>query len=911
MPPLATRKALSLFAYLVLHSDVPRSREELATLFWGDTDDTRSRRSLATALWRIRQLLAQDDLLLADSVTVQFNPDRRCWIDVNEFSACLHAPVRIENLQRAVDLYRGDLLEGFYDDWCLEHRFRFEAMYLDALCQLIESSEAGGDFKAMLAYAEKALARDPLQENLYLAAMRAYCALGDRTSARRQWIACCRVRLQELDAYPSAEMLRQAERVLGDSITVPLVIADRAQSPAGTTLRHGNFERTPFVGRSNELRALLDRWGEAVNGKGGLVLITGEAGVGKSRLAEEFMTAVRGRGGITARGRCWEPERGVSYQPIADILRVLFASTGQEVWPAMPAWIQAELSFLVPDLVPPVGAKPVGHSPGRGRQPAFLLAIAEAICRLARGTPLLLVLEDLHCASDSTLAAIHYLARQAAGRGMLIVGTYRSFEADQMPALQEMAAQLAREGIARNLTLERLSQTAVADLLLNIGGGEFCDGFVRQLYEHTDGNALFLVETLRELEAAGSIAAKTIRGAAAAGLGVPPTVHTLIQARLCRLNPATRELVDCASVAGRAFDFDLICRVLGVGEEAALQSIDELLRSGILREGNGLSRLDYEFEHSLIHQVVYAGLHHRRRRRFHRRIGEMIEELYPEKRAELASTLAHHFDQAAIGDKALDYAAKAAARAWDLCAIGESASYLDVALQWLERIGRPVLGERAWREKRFDLIASREQVIDILARRSDQAPMLQELAELAEALDDDVRRAQVHVRRFWHHYPEDVTAARGHAERALGLAGRVQAPALLVQSLYIFGLALARLGDLPGALTFAQRSVEKARSLGDRMLEGWSLLQQGYILKELGEIERAQASLERSAELARTSGNLFALSRALVHLGDVCRLAGRRIDAEEHLRQALALGRELGYRWTEEDALKRLSLISR
>ncbi|HEY4721336.1 MAG TPA: BTAD domain-containing putative transcriptional regulator, partial [Anaerolineae bacterium] len=198
LPSLATHKTQSLLAFLILRRDRPHSRDELSALFWGDQTQERARHSLATALWRIRRLISPDEYLLADAAAVQFDGDRDYWLDTAEFEKLLNASrddkPAIDQLRQAVELYRGDLLEGFYDDWCIEERYRLESLYLDALNCLVAAYEAQGDPAAVLAHARKHLAHDPLQESLYLAVMRAFIALGDDAAARHEWQRCCEVR---------------------------------------------------------------------------------------------------------------------------------------------------------------------------------------------------------------------------------------------------------------------------------------------------------------------------------------------------------------------------------------------------------------------------------------------------------------------------------------------------------------------------------------------------------------------------------------------------------------------------------------------------------------------------------------------------------------------------------------------
>ncbi len=892
LPPLATHKAQSLLAYLILNRDQPHSRDKLATLFWGDQDDVHARHSFATALWRIRRLLASDEYLFTDSTSIQFNPASPFWLDTAEFERLAHGSSAIGNLKSAIELYRGDLLEGFYDDWCLEERYRLEALYLATLSRLVIWCEEQNDATSTLEYASKYLARDSLQENIHLAAMRAFAQLGNLTGARRQWQFYCEARQQELHAQPSPKMLQQAKDLLGTHFAIPLHIQSTV---APTRTRHANLEQPPFVGRAPELNALIARWEQASQGRGGVVWIEGEAGIGKTRLCEEFATTVRWHGGAIARAHCYEPTRIVAYQPIADIVRGLLALNKPRDVLALPPWALDEIARLLPELG---GEHPVPLSPPTTAP--LLHALATLVRRFALHTPILIILEDLHWATDSTIAALDYLAHQIGDARVLIVGTIRPEEISERHPLMTMQVQLAREGLAQQLPLVPLSADAVDELVRRLRMNVEAD-CARQLYLHTEGNPLFLIETLRELDAfprRGTI------------LPVPNTVRALIRARLERLSAPAREFVAYAAVAGRGFDFEPVLRASGAEEETALVAIDELLRTRFLREGAGGGAHDYEFEHSLIHQIVYASLHHRRQQRLHRLLGEAIERLYGEQRPDLFGVLAHHFDRAEIGDKALYYSERAAQHAWRLCAASEVEQHYDTALHWLERLGTATLGERAFRERRFDLLLGREQALDVLARRAEQATAQQLLIELADALDDKARRTQARLRRFWFHYPSQLDEARRLAESALALARQQDNRALVVQSPYALALAWARLGDPACGLEYAQSALDEARALGDRVLEGWSLLQLGFILKQWNDGEQAQMILEQSLEINRALGNQFAVGRTLIHLGDVCHARGRVEEAERYYHDALALAQEIGYRWVEEDARARLKLFS-
>jgi DNA-binding SARP family transcriptional activator len=227
LPLPATLKSQSLFAYLLVHRRRPQGRDHLAELFWGERPERKAHRFLATALWQIRRCLPDDDFILSDTAEVQINPHGALWLDVVEFEKLARVSPHVPPsgdfagaseapgtsvLQRAVELYRGDFLDGFYDDWVLTERYRLESMYHDALAQLMAAQEARGEHQSALTAALQLIELDPLREDAHRAAMRAYCRLGQRHAALAQYARCKETLQAELGAPPMAETaaLRQA-----------------------------------------------------------------------------------------------------------------------------------------------------------------------------------------------------------------------------------------------------------------------------------------------------------------------------------------------------------------------------------------------------------------------------------------------------------------------------------------------------------------------------------------------------------------------------------------------------------------------------------------------------------------------------------------------------------------------------
>ena len=679
----ATLKAQSLLAYLMVQRDRPQSRDHLAELFWGDRPEHNARRSLATALWQIRRCLPGDDFIVAGAADVRLNPRRAFWLDVTEFErlARTRTPLaHVSALQQAVALYRGGFLDGFYDDWVLSERYRLESLYCDALAGLMAGREALGEHEAVLAAALRLLDQDPLREDAHRAAMRAYCRLGQRHSALVQYGRCQQTLRAELGVEPMAETLALRQAIVEGRFesqpgaAIASVLAASLQHRE--TVRHplDALADVPLVGREQDLAFLADGWLAALSGGCSLLLISGEAGVGKTRLVQAFADGQRWQGARVLTGRCYEFERLLPYQPVAEALQALPSAVAEAAAAALPAWVIAQVSRLAPDLFPQEPASP-GKDPGQqgGEQERLFEGVSRFLAQLTSQEPLLLVLEDLHWATDSTLQLLHHLARTLAHQPALIVSTLRPEAIPPAHPLATLGRRLERDGLARRLQLSRLSAAAVAALIGRLSGaGEAAGPLAERLYRETEGNPFYLIQTVKALFEAGAIRveagvwqadyATLSRGR----LPLPAGLGETIAARVGRLSENTQDAVRVAAVAGREFDFDLLKEAWGKGEEATLTALDDLLRQRLVAEA--AAGADYAFTHHKIQEVVYEGLPRHRRLYLHGQVGLALERWLGAEAGPRAAELALHFEQArqldaGLTDKALTYLLQAGRQA--------------------------------------------------------------------------------------------------------------------------------------------------------------------------------------------------------------------------------------------------------
>lgn len=696
----ATLKSQSLLVFLIIHRHQAHSRASLAELFWGDHPERRARRSLSTALWQIHHCLPGDDFLLADAADVQFNPRPLIWLDVAEFEqlavAALHSSrpaTGLAALQGAVALYRGDFMEGFGDEWVLSQRYQLENLYHDALARLMLAHAEQGEHAPALAAALRLLARDPLREDAHQAAMRAYCHLGQRHAALAQYSRCRALLHAELGIEPLPETTSLCRAIAeghlvcaAEAVTLPVLVTAAPRRPVRSPLDASGH--VPLVGRAQELEVMHAAWRAGLAGQSSLLLISGEAGVGKTRLVQEFADQKRWQGVRVLQGCCYEFERQLPYQPLADALQALPLDAAAAACAQVPEWVTAQVRRLVPDLGEPNPDQTGLLTASDGaRQEQLFQGLSRFLAGLADRQPLLLILEDLHWAGDSTLLMLHYLARYLVAHPLLLVGTLRPEALSPASAAATLGRRLVRDGLAWQLQLHPLSAATVLSLIEQLSAaGEAAQALADRLYRETEGNPFYVIETLKSLFETGTI---WLAGGSwqmdtavldCGPLPLPPNVSDMIGARIDRLAERTQDAVHLAAVVGRTFNFDLLCAAWGQGEDATLAAVDDLLRQQLVAEMTDGGNADYAFTHHQIQQVVYAGLSRHRRQHLHGQVGLALEALLGAGVGPRAAELAFHFEQAqhldrTLADRAIAYLLQASQQAMRQSASQEAVAF--------------------------------------------------------------------------------------------------------------------------------------------------------------------------------------------------------------------------------------------
>ena len=437
-----------------------------------------------------------------------------------------------------------------------------------------------------------------------------------------------------------------------------------------------------LVGREPELDELQAGLDTALSGHGRLILLAGEAGIGKSRLTDEIAKEARGRGARVLFGRCWEAGGAPPYWPWVQVCRAYLQDKDDGAIQSLVGANAPHLVQMLPELEEAFKdlAVPTGLDPESARFRLFEAATL-FLGTAARRAPLVLILEDLHAADEPSLLLLQFLTREIADLQIFIVATYRDTELRQ--GLSAALAELARQPVTRRRHLGGLSQPDVATLIESATGIRPRPEVIESIYADTEGNPLFVVECARLLAAEGKLGAAP---GPQVTIKIPDTVREVIRRRLSHLTDGCRELLAMASVLGRDFSIDPLLWLNGWSSKHVMELLDEAVQAQVATEVAGT--LDtFRFAHALIRDTLYDEIPPTRRAGLHSRVGDALERLYGDSTEPPVAELAHHFFLAARAgraDKSLQYLWKAADLAASRLAYEEAARQYEMALQVLE-----------------------------------------------------------------------------------------------------------------------------------------------------------------------------------------------------------------------------------
>ncbi|WP_439671905.1 putative ATPase [Cupriavidus necator] len=668
----------ALLACLVLHRDAPQTRQQLAVLFWPDSSQAQARNALRQLLFQLRKTWPEaDQFVHADAQTVRWLPDSPLDLDVAQFQSALAAAARAsrhgdagaeeELLTHAADLYRGDLLANCYDEWIHPEREKLREQCIAALARLGQLSEDRRDYAKALKYTQQLQRLDPCREPTCLALMRLHALNHDHASAMRAYRSCVETLARELGVLPGDPMREAYARLAAQAASM------QRQRPRRDAM-------LPMIGRHGEWRRLLEVWQRTQLGDKQFVLILGEAGIGKSRLAEELLVHLAEQGITVAHSRAYAAEGQLAFAPVTGWLRSpgLSGAIGK----LDRLWL-TEVTRLLPELLTQQsGLSPPSPLTEYWQRQRFFEALARAV--LAQGGPLLLLLDDLQWCDGETLEWLRFLMRFDVAARLMVVATARPEEIMPLHAANRLLDALRRDDQFIEISLGTLDAAETAKIAAQILDRPLADTEATRLFEESEGNPLFAVEMMRARsdtmpvgDAQGGMASK-----------LPPKVYSIISNRLAQLPPGAREIVGVAAIIGRAFTTDILAQASDLGEDALAGALDELWQRRIVRQTDA-GGLAFDFSHDKIRDVAYADVSPLQRRRLHLRVARALEQASGDAPDAASAQIASHYERAGLPAQAAAFYRRAAVVAQSVYAYDDAIALLTRGLVQADRIADP------------------------------------------------------------------------------------------------------------------------------------------------------------------------------------------------------------------------------
>ncbi len=836
------RKAQALLARLALDPAHRLLKDQALDLLWPDHSTASASNNLYRTLHALRQTLNSELGAGTADATFTFEDgvlilDEAVWVDVTEFERLCATPSNderyITHLQRALALYQGDLLpDDLYADWTIAPRETLRRRRREVSLALVNHYRRTQDYVNSIEVLIPLLIPDPTDEVVQRELMRAYALSGRRHDALRQYQACVNALAADLDVPPEPETTALYDQILSGQLSLlPSPSTHKTVGVIRTTLK---VEPSPqLIGRDAEFETLRHWLEIAQGGHGKTILIAGESGVGKTLLAGEVLCAAKGAGLTALFGAAYEQEGQLAYQPFIEAFDRCLADSRQ--------------------AGPP---NPITHFQRRGigdpqqEQWALFKAVADFLIGLSEQAPVVMLIDDLHAADETSLHLFHYLARQTRQSPIVLLATYRTDLATTASPFGGLLNALYRERLSETLALDRLSKDVIAQLLEQLLRGKPASELVNAINDIAEGNPFFVREISRTLIDEEQVDQRQgqWRLKRGADLRVPTELNDLLRARVTRLGAATQTALTAAAVIGREFGFDVLRGAAALPDGVLLDALDLALAGHLLEE----TESGYQFQHSLIRHALYNSLSRTRRARLHGLAAETIESVYARRPGGLEphiEDLAFHYDLSDRRERALDYLVQAGQKAAGVyyafevavdyferaLALMDVLGAADPARRWmiLESLGwwHTILADtpravarfeqaialppiEGWHSARRDRVRLHRGSVVALITAGDPVPAEAHLRDALAEIDEQEDAAEYahllyNVAQFhWHRgeYREAFDAA----QKSLGVAEHLNEPVAIARAFEMLALACHSLGEWQTGIQYEQQRASLA-----------------------------------------------------------------------------------------------------
>jgi len=707
-----------------------------------------------------------------------------------------------------------------------------------------------------------------------------------------------------------------------DRLSAPEVL-DVTAMPAEQLSVLDRIVRGRLVGREQELKQARQMWQQTMAGQGQLLLVSGEPGVGKTRLMREIVTQAEVSGGQAFIGESQE-EGNAPYAAFSQIIRrALRGHKNNEL--DLPNLVLAELISITPELqfdYPSIPPNPTLESESEQRR--LFESVFRFVQSLSEQSSLMLVLEDIHWADSGTLSLLNFLTRRCRELPVMVLTTYREMELDEALSINQVLLDLNRRNLGTRLKLERFNESKTRDMLAVIFNEEITPDFLAGIFQETEGNPFFIEEVCKALLDSGQVyydGERWQRPPDMADMQIPQSIRVAISSRLSKLSEPTKDLLLHASVIGREFDYDLLHRVTEFNEDELIDGLEAAMNAQLiseLKEGGGESLL---FSHALIPAALRESISGLRRTRLHRKVAQVLEEMMPDA----YQRLAFHWGEGGNEKKGLAYTIKAADRAQQTYANEDAIRLYTDVLNLLPKHG----------EDRFEILAARANIFALLGDRKSQIADCLAMQSLAQDLNKDtlIAKALLYLAEYYgdRNYSEsekifnqletinqslkdpfikantlmlsgdlkrtigNLQASNEDLETACDLFEMISAKKELAKSLHMLSMSYSLIGNFSDSMKTANRSVELSREIGDQHQESHAIRRLGIAYCDQGDFVTALKHTKAALKISSEIGDRVGETNALNNLGLYAYTLGDLETSSEYFMQAMEFLNEIGY----------------
>ncbi|MHB8434138.1 MAG: ATP-binding protein [Candidatus Tyrphobacter sp.] len=857
------RKTLNVLAYAILHRKRPPSRDALAFALFPDDDEEAARASLRRNLSYLLSSLppAPRDapFLRVDADRIAWNPEAQAHVDVIEFERAIEE----ERDDDAIAEYGGQLLPTLYDEWTTAERERLCDVFHSALIRTIARDRSRRHFDTATASAHRLLDDDPWREDIVRQLMAIRYESGDRAGALAAFERFALRLRDEMHAGPMPETVAVRDAILR-SARLTTSEPPRAGRLVDTT-RFG----LPFVGRDAAMEAAIARWHAAADGRAGVLLVAGEAGIGKSRFATELARTIDREGGLVIRGETAAGSEHRPYEAFVDALKSasMLRVRDADVW-------RGVLDELLDEHA---HARLTDDRSARVR---IFDSVRRGITDLARSRPVCVILEDLHWAGPATVDLLEFVALRLSNAPVLIVATFRSDELSHSHPLRALSRQLEGRGNAQILTLQRLGAEEAMRAVRSAAPSSIGEDALLRTVAWAEGVPLLLAEALRDLSAGRAPAMGDIA--------------SLVGERLVRLSEKAETALVYGAVLGARFELATLAATTGWNDGELVDALGESIDLGLIRAATRSPGLAFAFVHHLVRTAAIERVSQDDLVRAHALTARALASL-PGSGGARAAEIARQLEAASDRRGAAEQLLRAASYALDVFANEEARDAVTSALVLLDATDSD-------RDFRYDLIATRERALTRIGATAERRADAYLLVELA---DDDVERGcDAWERVFYAHRGDagvrdealsNLRRLSGESERAAAIFERTAAALALLET------------DFPRARDAAARSAEYFERAGDSRAAMTAQLQYIAALGRLAEFVEAQSALARLRPLVEAEGDLALLA-------EFHRVASSVADEEhrdlalESAKTSVELAMRIGDRFAEARARQNVAV---